>query len=187
MNYMVNPMIRHDFKIIGLAGDSRVQIRVKDFGVLSSNTVLNLGPRVIAQTSLPVGKNIEGFIELDPCKDISDNGVPVMQVSIRFHGGPLASAPALSELADAAPDPHQAVAEPSGAGSRVPAFPAAGGGVPAPPVAGDGSGVLAAGVPEFQGRRLRRRHARRRSRPRRVPGFRGRRLRRGRRRPATSL
>jgi hypothetical protein len=94
VNFTVNPIFQETLHLVKLHPDDRVGFRVKDYGLLSQPTVVGLGPRFLATASVPAGCNFEGYIELEPVKQIADNGVPVLHVSVKFHHQDTSPAPA---------------------------------------------------------------------------------------------
>ncbi len=63
----------------------RLLFRVKDTGLFGEEYLLGmLGPKIIASGSLAIGQDFEGYLELEPCREIGGNGRPVLQIHVRF-------------------------------------------------------------------------------------------------------
>lgn len=68
-----------------MSEDARVHFLVRDFGIVPQATLGGFfGPRTLAQASIPVGEDFNGWLELQPTASISGNGGPVMHVTVRF-------------------------------------------------------------------------------------------------------
>jgi hypothetical protein len=81
----INPIWNSAIVLGGLSEHDRIFFQVKDFGMLSAPALGGmLGPRPIASTSMRVGENYSGYVELEPAQDVAGNGVPLLQVSVRF-------------------------------------------------------------------------------------------------------
>ena len=81
----VNPMFNVVLVLDDVCAEDRLQFQIKDRGLISVDRLgWFLGPRIIANTSLPVGPSFEGFLELSTEKQILGNGPPLLQVKVRF-------------------------------------------------------------------------------------------------------
>ena len=71
--------------ISAVDGEDRIVIRVKDVGLWPSERLGGMvGPAIIANATIPVGQDFDGYLELEPNKGIPNNGNPVCQVVARF-------------------------------------------------------------------------------------------------------
>lgn len=81
----VNPIWNSTMTLVDLQESDRLHVVLKDTGMFRESYLGGaIGPRVLASTSLGVGDDFEGFLELTPEAAIPNNGRPVLQVSVRF-------------------------------------------------------------------------------------------------------
>ena len=77
----VNPIFNFMAVLTVVDAEDRITIGVKDIGVWSSERLGGrLGPQHIAETTLAVGLDFTGFVELKPAKEIAGNGPPVVEL-----------------------------------------------------------------------------------------------------------
>ena len=79
---VLNPIFNATLVFESLSEEGRLQIVLRDTGLLHEAHVGGFGPRVIATTSLPMA-DFAGWIELTPMSDIPNNGGPVMLLDMK--------------------------------------------------------------------------------------------------------
>ena len=81
----VNPMFNALLEVDSVSAENRLHFQIRDTGLIKIDRLGSLlGPRIIANASLPVGPNYEGFLELSPEEQIPGNGPPLLEVKVRF-------------------------------------------------------------------------------------------------------
>ena len=79
----INPVWKSTMVLMDVEPTDRILFVVKDMGVISLTRKGEFLPRVIAQAHLGVGQDFQGYLELQPCEEIPDQGSPVLQLSTR--------------------------------------------------------------------------------------------------------
>ena len=83
--WTVNPVFNETLLLAALDPDDRVLFRVKDYGMLSEETMGGvLGPRVVATGTCQMGCDFDGYLALQTGKEIQGNGPPVLRLQVRF-------------------------------------------------------------------------------------------------------
>ena len=94
----INPVFNSTLVLAGLPGGHRLELRLKDIGMMiQEHFGGRLGPMIIATCSLATGEDIAGYVDLVPVREVAGNGVPVLQLTARFRevGGLLGNTAAL--------------------------------------------------------------------------------------------
>ena len=99
----INPLIKGRLVLCDIAEDQRMELRVKDIGLMTSEHFGGrLGPMIVAKCSFPVGEDVSGWLELVPAVEVPRNGPPLVQLTARFRrvGALLGNTSALVEVFD---------------------------------------------------------------------------------------
>jgi len=79
----VNPMFKSTFVLMDIDEDEMIEFVVRDVGVCAQAHIGRFGPRVVASARMRAGEDFNGYLELNPSKEIPEQGPPVLQVSTR--------------------------------------------------------------------------------------------------------
>ena len=84
----INPVFRHTFVFRMLGRGDVLGFTLKDTGLFSKEHLGGtFGPKVVADCSLPVGTDFDGYLEMSPCKEGFSQ--PVLKVVARFPLSPV--------------------------------------------------------------------------------------------------
>ena len=84
----INPIFKSMVMLTDVEGSEMLQFLIKDVGVFESPHVMGVGPKLVASTTLKVGEDFNGWLEMVPAKLIAGQGGPVLQVSLRHSALP---------------------------------------------------------------------------------------------------
>ena len=78
----VNPMFKSTIVLEDIE-EEMSEFVVRDVGVCAQAHIGGFGPRVVASARMRAGEDFNGYLELNPAKEIPEQGPPVLQVSTR--------------------------------------------------------------------------------------------------------
>ena len=79
----INPIFKSMVMLTGVGDNEMLQFLIKDVGVFEAQHMLGVGPKLVASATFRIGRDFEGWLEMEPAKTIPGQGGPVLMVSVR--------------------------------------------------------------------------------------------------------
>ena len=83
----VNPIWKSMVMLQEVEDTDMIQFLVKDVGVFQDAHLGCIGPKLLASGAMKVG-NFQGFLPLEPAKEIPGQGWPILEISMRHSEAP---------------------------------------------------------------------------------------------------